>query len=221
MLSDRVTGELTELAGTPSSIRRPSCSAKASVVVGAQIVRQAADIGPLPTEARHVHDWSAVDVTREFPEDTTAELDPRLGRGRDTRATSRGGRLDRARPPRRRDGRLRRGPRPRRDRARRPGPLQATRRSARRSARDRYPGTPRPGDALGLPRHLRHPVLVKPPAPPSASRRHARGAGGPRTRSWQRSPAGRTLRRCSTGRSRRFSRASPTRASMPGRRATR
>jgi superfamily II DNA or RNA helicase len=76
VLINQSTGEVTEFADYLELYPPTLLFGEGSVVLGTQIVRQPADIGPLPAEARLVHDWTAVDLSREFPEDTTGDLDP-------------------------------------------------------------------------------------------------------------------------------------------------
>lgn len=74
VLVDRVTGEATDLADFLELNPPTLLFGEGSVVRGPQISRQPAGMGPLPPEARVVHDWSPVDTTIEFPRDATTEL---------------------------------------------------------------------------------------------------------------------------------------------------
>jgi superfamily II DNA or RNA helicase len=74
MLVDRVTGEATELAAFLELNPPTLLFGEGSVVRGPQISRQPAGTGPLPPDARVVHDWSPVDTTVEFPRDASTEL---------------------------------------------------------------------------------------------------------------------------------------------------
>jgi hypothetical protein len=76
VLIDRITGELTDLGDfleqhPPTVIFGNGC-----VVTGSQVYRQSAETGPLPPEARVVHDWSEVDLSVEFFRDATVQLSP-------------------------------------------------------------------------------------------------------------------------------------------------
>lgn len=73
-LVDRITGEATELAAFLELNPPTLLFGDGSVVKGPQISRQPAGVGPLPTEARIVRDWSGVDLNVEFPRDATVEL---------------------------------------------------------------------------------------------------------------------------------------------------
>ena len=76
VLVDRVTGELTEL-GDFLELHPPTVIfGNGSVVTGPQVYRQPADTGPLPPEARLIHDWTEVDVSVEFFRDPAVQLTP-------------------------------------------------------------------------------------------------------------------------------------------------
>ena len=74
ILIDPATGEVSELAELLELNPPTFLFGEGSVVKGPQISRQPPGMGPLPPEARVVHDWTLVNLTVEFPKDATIEL---------------------------------------------------------------------------------------------------------------------------------------------------
>jgi superfamily II DNA or RNA helicase len=76
LLVDRTTGEVTELADFLENHPPTVMFGDGSVVTGPQIYKQSANTGPLPPEARVVHDWTSADLSVEFFRDATIALTP-------------------------------------------------------------------------------------------------------------------------------------------------